>query len=179
MLLMALIKIFGGYLMKKLVSVLGSIVMGVNVGAVSSNAVVTTEKVCNMKELEASEVCGGVSKYYENSGWREIATDNSKNSITLMCLKKSVDLLGNTGVLRFGSKNQLDNLIIAVQEGLMGTCYYIVIVSKNKFYNIFKTKCYKLLENEGNVKLVEKYLPQFTSNLDIYLNTKDSKEKNE
>ena len=97
----------------------------------------------------------------------------------MMCLNKCVKLLGEKGVLKVGSKNQLDNLITAVQQGLMATCYSIIPISKSKFFNILKTEHYVLLENKGNVKLVKRYLPQFTSNLDIYLNTKDSKEKNE
>ena len=172
--------------MKKLVSVLGSIMMGVNVGAVSSNAMCVSVRSQAKNEAKIfDEIMGKYifdSDCIENEGWTLLEESEDKHKIcrgAVMALRK---LAGAVGLYDFKPKDKkyseisktLHNML---QSGLQRTCYAVPSTLKKEGWGPFAKEYYQLFKNKGNVELVEKNLPRFLKKLSAYLDLKDSKER--
>lgn len=186
MLLMALIKIFGDYLMKKLVSVLGSIVMGVNIGAVSSNAMCVSVRSQAKNEAKIfDEIMGKYafdSDCIETEGWTLIETNKILRQLAKKIIKEILSLERTVGVFDFKPKDKKyseisETLHNALQRGLKRACYVVPRTLKKEGWGPFAKEHYQLFKNEDNVELVEENLPRFLKKLSAYLDLKDSKER--
>lgn len=139
--------------------------MGINAGAVYSNA------MC----------CAAPSKspISKENGWNAIekqeGNTDGANNLRRSVRRKIGDLLRSVGwpdcvpIAEYPALfRSLDSVI---KEALYGCCYAIPRSPKGEGFRLF--------ENEENVNLVKKNLPDFLKKLSTYLGSEDSKDKSE
>ena len=173
--------------MKKLVSVLGSIIVGMNIGAVDTNAIgVSTRSQARNKAEIFNEI---MSKYafdsdcIENEGWTLFYQSTKRHEIAreakiLMCnLEEAVGLFDFKPKAAECSELRA-TLHQAIRMGLFRACYCVPDELKKEGRWIFTKEYYQIFENKENIRLVKENLPEFLTSLSTYLNSKEAKKKN-
>ena len=152
--------------MKKLVSVIGSLIVGMNVGAVGANATYDC-----------------VNAYYEEIGWKKVGEcefkKNNMFEIRCMLLNKVRGFEKSVGLTDFVSKavNYSEfacNLKIAFESVVTTICYIVPDYAFREGMWPFYKYYYRMFEDEYNVKCVKSNFPDFLRYLSNYLNSKDS-----
>lgn len=165
--------------MKKLVSVLGSIIMGINAGAVYSNAM-----CCAAPSEESCK--NSLPTISKENGWNEIEKQENSGSARMLIKREALSricaLVKQAGWINFKQNAEnhaslVETLKKTIERSLYGCCYVTPDTLKIKGFWPFSKEYYLLFENKNNINLVKRNLPDFLKKLSIYLGSKDSKDK--
>ena len=151
--------------MKKLVAMLGSIVLGL--GGVGSSVYARTVEVNN-----SSEDIPWEEQFSEANGWVRFADGVESRDYLVRVRNLMNDFLDSTHC----SKGDALNIVQpALLNALAQDCYVAPVGSETRKWFGLGAKTYSVFVNERNVRKLENHFPRFINALQEYMNLDNSK----